>query len=169
MITFKEFPIAGYKARTKENTKADVTLAIAKDFTTAGEILTKNSVISAGNVYAPIHFFYSTLNINYLANYIASKLIMSTLNIAGNGIYTLKEDQNYVDYKVFMLLCQLFELIPRPQRIISGGQTGIDEAGLKAAVKLNIPAVCLAPKGWIFRDINGVDISDEQLFKQRFK
>lgn len=39
---------------------------------------------------------------------------------------------------------------------------------LKAAVRLGIPTLCLAPKGWKFRDINGVDISDETQFKARF-
>ena len=51
--------------------------------------------------------------------------------------------------------------------IRSGGQTGADESGLKAAVKLGIKAICLCPKGWRFR-IATEDISDKVLFKKRF-
>ena len=53
------------------------------------------------------------------------------------------------------------------QEIRSGGQTGADESGLKAAVKLGIKAVSLCPKGWRFRT-ETTDISNEELFKNRF-
>lgn len=43
-IKFIEHHIPGYKARTYENAKADLTIAIAKSFTTAGEVCTKNAV-----------------------------------------------------------------------------------------------------------------------------
>jgi hypothetical protein len=52
--------------------------------------------------------------------------------------------------------------------IRSGGQTGFDEAGIKAAVKLGIPALVHAPKNWLFRDIEGNDYTNEEVFKNRF-
>jgi hypothetical protein len=52
--------------------------------------------------------------------------------------------------------------------IRTGGQTGIDEAGAKAGLRLGIPTTVLAPKGWTFRDINSKDISNEKQFKDRF-
>ena len=53
--------------------------------------------------------------------------------------------------------------------IRTGGQTGIDEAGAKAGIKLQLPTTVLAPKGWTFRNIAGQDISNEQQFKSRFQ
>ena len=53
--------------------------------------------------------------------------------------------------------------------IRSGGQTGTDEAGIIAAFILDLPRIVLAPKGWLFRNKEGIDIRDEKLFKARFK
>ena len=95
------------------------------------------------------------------------------LNIAGNGIYTFKNKmtQQQLDDYVYNLL---FKVVNSPNlrtkinSIRSGGQTGIDESGAKAGVKLGLPTTVLAPLGWKFRDINSKDVSDEQEFKQRF-
>ena len=165
MIEFKEFQQSGYRARTMENASADVTIAIAKDFYTAGEILTKNSVIKQNKRYIPINYFQAISSLQFIGISFEGK----SLNVAGNGIYTLKQPQEMVDSIIYDVLKFIFECTKsRPTLIRSGGQTGIDEAGLKAAVKLGIPALCLAPKGWVFRDINHKDIADEKLFKQRF-
>ncbi len=176
MITFKECQSPGYRARTMINASADITIAIAKDFNTAGERLTFNCVKQQGKAYLGIH--YEELNDSVLTSvnvfHSTIGLKIETLNIAGNGIYTINEHQSSIDIKVLAFLDNLLALrlqanITIPKLIRSGGQTGIDEAGLKAAVKLGIPALCLAPKGWIFRDINGKDISNEEQFKARFK
>ena len=55
-LTFKEYT-SGYAGRTKENAKADITLAIAKDYYTPGERLTKRVVKELGNLYIalPLH------------------------------------------------------------------------------------------------------------------
>jgi hypothetical protein len=175
MIQFVECPHSGYKARTMENASADVTIAIAKNFTTAGEVLTATSVKNLGKGYIPVKYDFID-DINQLTSVLHRILEYKTevINIAGNGIYTLKEDQELTDLNVLIFLTRLFTIrlntlnIPFPLMIRSGGQTGIDEAGLKAAVKLGIPALCYAPKGWTFRNINSKDISNEQLFKARF-
>ena len=52
--------------------------------------------------------------------------------------------------------------------ITTGGQTGVDEAGAKAGMRLGIPTKVVAPKGWTFRSIENKDISNEQAFKDRF-
>ena len=41
---FKESQTSGYRDRTIQNASADVTIALATDFNTAGEKLTKSSV-----------------------------------------------------------------------------------------------------------------------------
>ncbi len=173
MITFKECQSPGYRARTMDNASADITIAIAKDFTTAGERLTRSCVLLQHKIYIPVNYD------NMLSEEVHYQIFRSiegkinlNINIAGNGIYTIKESQDVIDLKVYKLLHNIYNDIPITGVITlirSGGQTGIDEAGLKAAVKLGIPALCLAPKGWIFRDINGKDISNEEQFKVRFK
>lgn len=51
--------------------------------------------------------------------------------------------------------------IARPEKIVSGGQTGSDRAGLDAAVALGIPTGGFAPRGW--KTENGSDPSLEFL------
>ena len=52
--------------------------------------------------------------------------------------------------------------------IRSGGQTGIDEAGIIAAQRLGIPNEVHTTSNYMFRGRDGKDISDEEKFKARF-
>ena len=47
--------------------------------------------------------------------------------------------------------------------VISGGQTGADQAGLDAAIALGIKTGGDAPKGWLTRDMNNKDVPDPSL------
>jgi hypothetical protein len=170
MIQFVECDEYGYAPRTMLNASASMTIAIAKNFHTAGEVLTKKCVSQQGKIFIPIHFNWLK-SIQFIDKTAEQLKIHKpvTINIAGNGLYTLKLTQDEADNDVYNFLREvLFRSTHTPDLIRSGGQTGIDEAGLKAAVKLNIPALCLAPKGWTFRGSDGIDISDEHLFKIRF-
>ena len=51
----------------------------------------------------------------------------------------------------------------------SGGQTGIDEAGIKAAHKMNLKCSILAPKDFRMTPAQGEDIFDKELFIARFQ
>lgn len=51
----------------------------------------------------------------------------------------------------------------RPEKIVSGGQTGADRAGLDAARELGIVTGGFAPKGWRICLPSGVDGSDPSL------
>lgn len=178
MIEFKESENSGYKQRTIINASADATIAFAVDFTTAGEILTKKSVINQGKQYIPINannleVTEDRINIIvYKLNLVSAK----TLNIAGNGLYTLSKlgndyTQEQIDKFTFEILHATMihpKLNNKIESIRSGGQSGFDEAGIKAAVKLGIPAIVLAPKGWRYRPSKGLDIVNEQMFKARF-
>ena len=53
-ITFEEEQSTGYKERTIKNASADATIALATDFNSAGERLTKRSVYEQGKKYIPI-------------------------------------------------------------------------------------------------------------------
>ncbi|MDR1172568.1 MAG: hypothetical protein LBL24_08960 [Bacteroidales bacterium] len=174
-ITFEEDQSNGYRERTIKNASADVTIALAVDFNSSGERLTKSSVKQQGKLYIPIDA--NNLEVTQervdkivgLLNNTGAK----TLNIAGNGIYTMKGKytQEQIDGFTYGLLRQVLSspnLKTPIESIRSGGQTGFDEAGAKAGLRLGIPTTVLAPKGWKFRDVNGRDISDEKAFKERF-
>ena len=172
LITFKECPLYGYAARTAVNAEsAEVTIAIAIDFNTSGEKHTMQCVINAKKKYIPVKWadLYDIRSCLTHFHYLRSIRHPFVLNIAGNGIYTLQLDQEKIVDKMIHHFLSVALNGTRVRKIRSGGQTGVDEAGLKAAVKLGIPAFCLAPKQWWFRDITGRDIANEELFKQRFE
>jgi len=174
-INFQEEPTSGYRNRTIKNASADATIAFAVDFNSAGERLTKSSVLGQNKKYIPVDA--ASLNIseervNNIINAL-NDVNAKTLNIAGNGIYTMKNKytQEQLDEFTFQLLSAVLsspKLKNKIESIRSGGQTGFDEAGAKAGIRLGIPTTVLAPKGWLFRNINGKNIGNEQLFKERF-
>jgi hypothetical protein len=175
-IKFEEEKSTGYRERTIKNASADATIAIAVDFNSAGERLTKSSVLMQKKKYIPIDVTDNLSDIGFRASKIVEQLNSinaKTLNIAGNGIYTMKGKytQEQVDDFTYDLLKAVVEspnLKNKIELIRTGGQTGFDEAGTKAGIKLGIPTLILAPKDWKFRNINGEDISDEKQFKARF-
>jgi len=183
-IDFQEEPTSGYRNRTIKNASADATIALAYDFTSAGEKLTKSSVLNQNKKYIPLSIPRKTETsdvnnapIKTIVDSVVEKLNSvnaTTLNIAGNGIYTMRDagwNQEEVDVMTYRVLKGIVEspnLINKIVSIRSGGQTGFDEAGAKAGIKLGIPTTILAPKGWKFRNESGTDISNEQAFKARF-
>lgn len=183
MIEFKECQKEGYAARTIENASADVTIAFAMDFSTPGERLTKKTVLEQKKIYVPIDVSNTTNDFTDLhrerSNLIVDALKnVKTLNIAGNGLYTLVNygfiNQEDVDRCCMLYLKWSIERLRHLGKfnlelIRSGGQSGFDEAGLKCAEKMGIPALCLAPKGWKFINEKGISYEDETLFKNRFK
>ena len=60
------------------------------------------------------------------------------------------------------------EQILSPGKIITGGQTGFDEAAAKAAVKYGLEVEVIAPRKWVYRTSEGKDIKDRQSFIERF-
>lgn len=177
VITFEEEPTTGYKNRTIKNASADATIAIATDFFSAGEKLTKSSVLNQNKKYIPLDADSFALllrpdNIKKVVDDLNS-VNAKTLNIAGNGIYTMKNvyTQEQIDaftYKLLKAVTEHPELKNKIESVRTGGQTGFDEAGAKAGMMLGIPTKILAPKGWKYRDKMGIDISNEQGFKARF-
>lgn len=95
-----------------------------------------------------------------------------TLNIAGNGIYTMKgfykqKEADAFTYELLKGVVDSPNLVNKIGFIRTGGQTGFDESGAKAGERLNIPTLVYAPKGWRFRTPDG-DVSNEKYFKLRF-
>lgn len=164
-----------YRNRTIKNASADATIAIAINFETPGEKLTKSSVVNQGKKYIPIDAKILEVTENRVNKIveILNSVNAKTLNIAGNGIYTMKDlyNQEQLDEFTYQLIKAINESPNLKNKIVSirsGGQTGFDEAGAKAGIKLGIPTTILAPKGWAFRNIDSKDISNEKMFKERF-
>jgi hypothetical protein len=137
--------------------------------------LTKTSVLGQGKKYIPVDANKLEVTPERVDTIVSALNLVSakTLNIAGNGIYTMKGKytQQQVDDFTYNLLKAVLEspnLKTKMESIRTGGQTGFDEAGAKAGTKLGLPTMILAPKGWTFRDIQGTDISNEKQFKDRF-
>jgi len=95
---------------------------------------------------------------------------IDTLHIAGNGIYSLCEKftQGMLDDFIFDFI-ERVNMFCHINSIVTGGQSGSDESGAKAGSRLGILTTINAPYRWMFRNISGVDICNEQLFKERFK
>src|SRR5882757_9087765 len=139
MINFIEHPNPGYAARTYANVReSDLTIAFATDFTTAGERLTKKATVELEKLFIPVEIRMDTVSLKRSADSMNSsiKLLMRgvpfNLNIAGNGIYSLSKtytQKDVDDYLAEYLALALNGIAVNYIR--SGGQTGIDEAGVK--------------------------------------
>lgn len=153
-----EHKSSSYAPRTYHNaSSADLTLALAIDFNTAGEKLTHKA---AGDKYLAISW-----NTDYI---IAARGVYkamkkrnaSSLNIAGNGIYTWQKygvNQHDINVYLYSVLSLVHKHLPI-QKIVSGGQTGVDLAGGVVAEVLGVESVMTLPKGFKQRFADGKDI-----------
>lgn len=171
MIIFQEHTQTGYAMRTWDNARlSDLTIAFAIDFTTPGEILTRKA---AYGKYLGINFDLLMTDINKATSILLKEMEkrkVRVLNVAGNGIYSLKHlcNQSFVDDRLLLLFTIIILNYGNDFSIRSGGQTGVDEAAVKAGDFLNMPTICLAPKHWMFRNAEGKDICNQALFLKRF-
>jgi hypothetical protein len=159
MIKIVQHSSSKYSPRTKLNAKlGDITVAFFIDCTTAGEVLTKSASASR---YVGIHLdtpIDQAVKRIYAAMYNKGA---ATLNIAGNGIYTLNKFgvlQQDVNTYIVQVIEELYTHI-RITKIFSGGQTGADLAGIIAAKYLDIDALITLPKGYIQRYEDKVDVT----------
>jgi hypothetical protein len=171
MVIVQEHSSPTYPPRTYFNAKSgDITLALAVDLTTAGEKLTHKA--AGDEKYLGFQLTAETQAID-----IARKLYREmkkknakTLNIAGNGIYTLVKhgcDQAHING----FLCDVIEKVHQHwpiEKIFTGGQTGVDLAGAVVAKHLGIEALITLPKGYIqrFEDNKDVTQTKEQVEQQ---
>lgn len=171
MINFQEHTQTGYAMRTWDNARlSDLTIAFAIDFNTPGELLTRKAAYGKYQAVDIISGFSIYERLDPLARFMRMNKI-TKLNIAGSGIYGLKEIFTQEELDTFIgvfLQTLIFEYYGEPVSIRSGGQTGVDEAALKAGDKLGLETICLAPKHWMFRNIEGKDICSQSLFLKRF-
>lgn len=151
-----------YVPRTTANAEAaDVTVAFAVDFNTGGEKLTR---AKAGPRYVGIPF---GSDVAAAAEKLADFIIKregTSLNVAGNGIYTLTEhgvSQARANKWVLDVLALVVKMVKLAD-LRSGGQTGIDQAGLVAALVLGIPALGYYPKNFRRRNAKGEEFTSTE-------
>lgn len=167
-LIVREHKSAYYGPRTYQNaSESDVTIALAVDYSTAGERLTHKA---AGDKYLKLPF--NALDDIQLARLLYKRLASigkdaPIVNVAGNGIYTLSKHgitQEYINQCVYNILSKVNEHWPLG-KIISGGQTGVDLAGGVAGEALGIDVAMTLPKGFIMRHEDKVDVehTEEQV------
>lgn len=156
---------SSYVPRTEINAKeADVTFAIAIKFDSAGEKLTKSMALKHGKLYIPVApsgdiKLKSDKIVELINKTFKTKGIgIITFNIAGNGICTMKGvmTQEQCDDFTYELLHSIIKhpnLGVKVKSIRSGGQTGFDESGIKAGLKLGLDTTAYYPKGFRIRDM----------------
>lgn len=163
-LILKEHTSASYAPRTYHNASQGVTLAIAVDFTTAGERLTHKA--SKGKIVQQefnVIFWDEVIPARKLYSML-KKYDCHTVNVAGNGIYTLQKKQvtqkeaNQYVYDILKLVSTHWPIT----KVVSGGQTGMDVAGLVAGVALGIEVIGTWPKGYLMRFEDGRDVSMTQ-------
>ena len=157
-----------YTKRTLQNVKeSDGTLIISTNFNTPGEKLTMRLLKEYKKPYMLVEIkdnsIYEKDKIK-LQEFIDLNKI-KVLNIAGNNISRYRTlNQSQLDDIIYDFLKNLSKI----DKIISGGQSGADESGIKAGIKLNIKTRINLPEKWMFRDKNGTDIYNRELFIKRF-
>lgn len=170
-IEFLEDTESGYEHRTYENVRlADITIAFAKVPDSPGEVMTRE----AAKLYNKPFIMVDLSSDNIIMERFdpCNVANIHSINVAGNGMSRFVHfhvTQEMIDQIVYNYI-RNFIIIHKLdiKEIRSGGQTGADESGLKAAIKLGIKAICLCPKGWRLRT-ETTDISNETIFKNRFK
>ena len=95
------------------------------------------------------------------------------LNITGNELKEFITAGVNPDDAEYFVHSTIFELINRKglkiSKIRSGGQSGVDEWGIKAGQQNGLRCSVLAPRGYRFRDENGEEHKGFKTFSDRFK
>lgn len=174
-----------YSHRTWVNAVwSDITLALASDFSSPGEITTMRA---AGDKHLRCQLSRNLKHILRFDREFAeeaaeiAEMIRShhcykedglRLNIAGNGLVTLLKSGIDTDM-VTALLVKVFSACEKEGikivEVRSGGQSGVDEAGIKAAQKCGLECSILAPKGFRWRDGRGNEMEGKDRFVRRFR
>lgn len=157
LISIVSLPGKGYGARTRHNAeRADMTVAFAIDYQTMGEQATRKF---AGEKYLAIPFGFKPIDAAKKLLAGMSKHNVSILNIAGHGLQTLgRHGKTQSDTNKWMFDVLRFAHDRRPiQKIVSGGQTGVDTAAAVAAAALGIEVDLSYPDGFLRRGTDGKD------------
>lgn len=162
-ITINESDSDCYKKRTGLNARsADLTIALAVNYNTGGEKLTR---LLAGKKFLALPLAKTDRELSIeLYRYCRDNNVKS-INVAGNSIATLNR-YNKNNYTQAEINKRLFNIISpvhnhlKFEKMVSGGQTGVDFAGAVVAQVLGIPFEMNMPKDYRQRNIDGVDFTN---------
>lgn len=162
----------GYRDRTIENvSSSDVTISLFEK-KSPGEILTENQARRQNKYVEEKGMTWNTDDVPGRVSQAVRTMPKTeniTLNIAGNGIYDINATQEQVNNYLTEYLRELQKQGVTIKKVISGGQTGVDQAGIIAAQRLSIPSEVHAPSDFSFRGKDRKDVKgNEQAFKERF-
>ncbi len=166
-IVFVEHEQSGYPARTRHNAaSAQLTAAFAFEFDTAGEKLTRRA---AGERYVAILLTSKPIEAARTLYRALKQHDAHVLNIAGNGMHTLARydlTQGAINSYLLVVLAHVTAHW-RLESVLSGGQQGVDMAGVIAASTLGIPSTATLPRGFLQRDEHGRDFQNTPQDLQR--
>ena len=180
-----EDTVRNYGHRTWANAAwSDITLALATDFSSPGEITTRKA---AGNKYLRYPLTRDLKKLvtftqdgereaekiaRMIRNHACYKETGIRLNIAGNGLATLLKSGVRTE-TVAAFLDRVFSVCKESGvkilEVRSGGQSGVDEAGIVAAQCNGLRCSILAPKGFRWRDGKGNEKEGRTAFVNRFR
>ena len=177
---FMEDSKRNYGHRTWANAEwSDITLALAVDMDSPGEITTRKA---AGDRYVgfTIPTDLSERCLSSLAEAITKRIRKHPkfktdelkLNIAGNSQITLDKyciRTSEIRALLKLVLLDLADSGVKFSMIRSGGQTGVDEAGIQAAQDAGLKCSILAPKGFRMHRELGIELEGRSLFVKRFR
>ena len=165
MINLREHKSSSYAPRTYHNASQGITLAIAADFSTAGEKLTTKAAGEGRIIHVDAKHFAETWLPSARALYrILRDTNCKVVNVAGNGIYTLSKHgitQIMMNDMVRQILFQVDQHW-KLDHVVSGGQSGADLAGLISAEKIGIDSTGMWPNSYKMRFEDGVDRNHTQ-------
>jgi hypothetical protein len=170
LLNIREHVSHKYTPRTYYNAKsADLTLALAVDLNTAGELCTHKA---AGDKYIGFKLDDSIddLTISKELYKVMKANNVKKLNIAGNGIYTLAKydcNQEFINLFTYNVISRIHQHL-KIEKIFTGGQTGVDLAGAVTGYLLEIPTEVTLPNGYLQRFEDKIDVngSYEKVFEQ---
>ena len=157
---------SGYGEATKQAIKSgDGSLAFAIDFDTSAESLVKRESVNYFGVKldskskAPAKLVPTPQGINNIVSNI-NKFTPGKLFVSGNDISIL-EKAGYKQEDVDQYMANILKAVSTSQdlvtpitQIITTGQSGVAEAFVKAAAKVNILTTIIAPRGYSFRTLS---------------
>lgn len=180
-----------YQSRTVKNAQwSDITLAFAVNPQSQGELETRDA---AGGKFVgitlPVQGEAGTIQMDdaaFLKETAASVVSQIKerddfqeinskgirLNIAGNRLSVLMRNgisQKMTDSFVEYVLRALADGGINVEEVRSGGQSGVDEAGIHAAQRIGRSCSILCPKGYRFSDVRGLEHRGYQAFTARFQ
>lgn len=178
---------SGYRSRTVKNAEwSDITLALAIDAGSPGELETKEAAADKllpyrlldGDIAITEPSFVErllsevTTDIRNHPRYKSFSKEGLKLNIAGNRLAILFRhgiSQQEIDDLLHAVIEGLLENGIAIAEVRSGGQSGVDEAGIHAAQDCSLPCSILCPKGFRFSTAEGHELSGAEKFTVRFK